>query len=147
MPNPYSGAALSASTQQCWEGQAAVVSGVYTPASVQANSAAGVTEGILVADGNLTIETRRNLEDCAVQTDKRYIHQGNMVVWGNASLQRDFSNRERDCAAITTVTTQDDAFGIYNNRVPAETFIYRPDLVVNIPSWMRRSQVYMYQEN
>ncbi|MCL2110634.1 hypothetical protein FWH30_03610, partial [Microgenomates group bacterium] len=139
MPNPYSGATLSSQTGQCWEGHSATVAGYSRPSNVATqNSAAGVTEGIFIVDGNLDIKSRESGVNCAAETDKRYIHQGSMVVWGHAEMKRDFSNRERGCV--------DDAFGIYNNRVPAETFIYRPDLVVNIPSWMRRNTVYMYQE-
>jgi len=60
-----------------------------------------------------------------------------MIVWGNARLERDFSNRERQC--------QDNSYGVYNNRVPVENFIYRPDLVRNIPDWMRATQSMIYE--
>ena len=50
---------------------------------------------------------------------------------------RDFNPRDTAC--------QGDAYGVYNNRVPIETFIYRPDLVRNTPFWMKRSSVF-YQE-
>ena len=54
-----------------------------------------------------------------------------------AGLLRDFINREGGC--------QNDLYGVYNSRVPTETFIYRPDLVRNTPDWMKRRTFY-YQE-
>ena len=66
--------------------------------------------------------------------DRRFIGQGIFAVWRQSLLLRDFNNRDRGC--------QDDTFGVFSNRVPTETFIYRPDLVRNIPFWMRDAVVH-----
>ena len=171
MPNPNLNQAVNQTlVNQCWEGQTALLNPVYcdtaggalpgcagdinatitggnTYATAGQNSAAGVTEGIFIADGDLEIFGSFRSDDAAMgidcstedtlRTDRRYIHQGSMIAWGQAYLERDFSNRERLC--------QDNTFGVYNNRVPTETFIYRPDLVKNIPDWMRMSSVFQQE--
>lgn len=173
MPNPYrpDGVIDDALIKRCWEGQTATLNnarsvwgGLPTAAAPlitdtnQTNkavtynnalkSAVGVTEGIIIANGDLTLNTYGK-EDCdpalggsaAIKTDKRYIHQGSMIIWGNAKLERDFSNRERRCDN----NYEDNSYGVYNNRVPTESFIYRPDLVRNIPDWMRAVQSMIYE--
>jgi hypothetical protein len=167
MPNPNLSQAVNQTlVNQCWEGQTALLNPVYCDTAGGAfsgctgdinttitggnlygtaaqQSAAGVTEGIFIADGDLEVFSNRRSEDfddtdCSeedmLRTDRRYIHQGSMIAWGQAYLECDFANREHLC--------QDNTFGIYNNRVPTETFIYRPDLVKNLPDWMRVVQVF-----
>jgi len=154
MPNPATpeGPIDTDLATRCWEGQSATLNGNYPPQSsywsggqVNADkvSAYGNVEGIFVADGSLIIDNvindvRYNQDDIRVcRADKRFLAQGTFITWGNVQLLRDFNNRDAYC--------QSDIYGLYNNRVPTETFIYRPDLVRHLPDWMRRSSVY-YQE-
>jgi len=75
-------------------------------------------EGIYVADDLLTVA-----QDGDINTaDRRFIGAGTFVGWGGVDLQRDL-----------------DANGggtTYNQTIPAETFIYRPDLLFNTPEEM-----------
>lgn len=139
MPAPTSSTLI----KQCWEGQSATIRGVYpknNEALSNRTSAVGAAEGIFVADGNIVVQNYGNQPSgdgdfCRV--DKRFIGQGSFVSWGTVKMLRDFSPREANC--------QNDEYGVYNSRVPTETFIYRPDLVRNTPDWMKRSST-IYRE-
>ncbi|MCL2109996.1 hypothetical protein FWH30_00165, partial [Microgenomates group bacterium] len=145
MPNPAQGGDIDMElVNQCWEGQTASVNNaayggdVGIPVSLNVGS----SEGFFMADGSVTVKSYQDLSDCGegrVWTDKQYIHQGMMVALQQLNLWRDFNNRQRGC--------QNDVYGIYNNRVPTETFVYRPDLAVNAPSWMRSATVMTGFEN
>ena len=140
MPNPRN--MTDEELTRCWEGQSATIGGQYPQNDkIKADqiSAVGNVEGIFVIDGSLTVEGYAIGSNTSgvCQVDKRFVGQGSFIAWDSVILARDFNPRDTAC--------QGDAYGVYNNRVPAETFIYRPDLVRNTPNWMKRSSVY-YQE-
>lgn len=138
MPEPTSSELI----KKCWEGQSATILGKYPDnkekdvkndqTTADKVSAIGAIEGVFVADGDLVIGTYPS-KDMLCRVDKRFIGQGSFVSWSNVKLLRSFTPRNAGC--------QNDVYGVYNNRVPIETFIYRPDLVRNTPSWMKRSFV------
>jgi len=170
MPNPRvlcpEGITNCAALSACWEGQSANLPGLFSvqeggendpdffnssmgigglARNYQHRSAVGSVEGFFLANGNFSILRFEDLTSCnasnpdpaldmtGVFTDKRFIGQGIFAAWGTSNFLRDFNQRDRGC--------QDDTHGVFNNRVPTDTFIYRPDIVRNIPFWMRRSHV------
>jgi len=170
MPNPRElcpqGITNCAALATCWERQSANLPGPFDVAAggpndpdffnssmgiggvaenQQHRSAVGSVEGFFLANGNLAILRFEDLTSCnasnpdpsldmtGVFTDKRFIGQGIFAAWGTSNFLRDFNQRDRGC--------QDDTHGVYNNRVPTDTFIYRPDIVRNLPFWMRRASV------
>jgi hypothetical protein len=76
-------------------------------------------EGVYIADGSLTIESRGE----AAGGDDRFIAEGVFVGWLGVNLDRDFS----DGASRSTE----------NNDKAVELFVYRPDLLVNMPDIMQ----------
>jgi len=131
---------------RCFEGQSATLNrggmSTYPGDARIANeiSAVGSVEGVFISDNSIIIDNvinDRQPDDDSCRVDKRFLGQGTFVAWSSVQLLRDFNNRDSKCNT--------DIYGVYNNRVPTETFIYRPDLVRNLPAWMRRSAVY-YQE-
>jgi len=76
-------------------------------------------EGIFVADGRLIIESN----DDPDSPDHKFIGAGNFIGWGGVDLQRTF---------------EDNAFGMsWHSYNPTESFIYRPDLLINTPQEMK----------
>lgn len=75
-------------------------------------------EGVYMADGTLTTATRGT----AGGGDDRFIGEGVFVGWSGVDLNRDFSDGS--------------SRSLQNNDKPAETFIYRPDFLVNMPDIM-----------
>ena len=150
MPNPR---AANVDLGVCWEGQTATLnpnfytSGLNSPdiadgvnrsinhqgiPTYQFRSAVGSVEGFFLADGDIVVQRFERGEACNPinLSDRRFIGQGIFAVWGTSNFLRDFNQRDRGC--------QDDTHGVFANRVPTETFVYRPDLVRNLPFWMRR---------
>lgn len=80
-----------------------------------ANTTANI-EGVFVADGRIIVQSDG---DGSTQ-DKRFIGEGTFVGWNGVTLERSFA--PNDAANQTT---------------PAETFRYRPDLIVNTPDTMK----------
>ena len=64
-------------------------------------------QGLYVADGNLNTETNAT-------TDNPLTFEGSMVAWGAVNLGRNLK--------------------AFNITTPGETFIYRPDLILNMPN-------------
>ncbi|MFZ5376727.1 MAG: hypothetical protein ACOZAN_03625 [Patescibacteria group bacterium] len=84
-------------------------------------------EGVFIADGTITVASDNN----ATTIDNKFIAAGTFVGWGGVNLQR---------------TYEDGSLGAANNNLsPTETFIFRPDLVVNTPASMRSAQ-FTWQE-
>jgi len=73
-------------------------------------------EGVFVADGIIQVQSYQTTPDY------KLIVAGTFVGWTGINLQRSFAN-------------QDD--NSLNNIVPAESFVFRPDLLVNTPTVMK----------
>lgn len=86
-------------------------------------------EGIFVADGNLTTESRG-----PVNGDERFIGEGTFVSWSQVNLDRNLSGDDS--------VTEDE-----NQGVPAETFIFRPDFIKNIPAGLTRPHSIWQESN
>jgi hypothetical protein len=94
--------------------------------SVAASVATANLEGVFVTDGSITTQSRG--EDTP---DKKFIGSGTFVGYSGISLNRDFS---------------DGGLGaIDNNIYAAETFLHRPDLLLNTPIEMKSAN-YHWQE-
>jgi len=76
-------------------------------------------EGIYLANGTLTVASNGN----ASLPDKKFIGAGTFVGWGGVNLARTF-----DYGVIGMA---------WHNFNPTETFIYRPDFLLNTPSVMK----------
>jgi len=63
--------------------------------------------------------------------DKRFIGAGTFVGWSGVTLSRDFDDGGARKAE--------------NNTKPVDTFVFRPDLLMNVPDKMARSS-YIWQE-
>jgi|GEM_PF-1718447 hypothetical protein len=77
-------------------------------------------EGVFVVDGLLTIEG----DDAA--TDRKFIGAGTFVGWSGVSLERNFD---------------DGTDPTLNDNAATETFIFRPDLLVNAPKTVKSAQM------
>lgn len=99
-----------------------IVSGNITVSPTLGNATLTSTtanlEGVYMADGTLTIQSRGT----SAGGDDRFIGEGVFVGWSGVNLMRDYS----DGGARSTE----------NNDKPVETFIYRPDFLVNMPDIM-----------
>lgn len=84
-----------------------------------------VVEGLYLADGTLTIEGTGSGGDC------KFVGGGSFVGWSGVNLQRDFNDGGAQSA--------------WNSQAPAELFVYRPDLIVNLPERMS-TPLYLWQE-
>ena len=80
-------------------------------------------EGVFVAQGNLTIQSKNAIGE--VPPDRKFIGSGTFVGWNNVNLDRTFN---------------DGSFGpILNNNQAIDNFIYRPDLLSNWPTKLKAS--------
>ncbi|HEX7018169.1 MAG TPA: fibronectin type III domain-containing protein [Patescibacteria group bacterium] len=93
------------------------------------DSAATNLEGIYIADGTMTVASRGS----AAGGDDRFVGAGSFIGWGGVALERDFSS-DADTSRLQESKTN-----------PSELFIFRPDLVRNIPEAMT-SPRYIWQE-
>lgn len=76
-------------------------------------------EGVFVANRSLVVESNND----PISPDKKFIGAGTFVGWTNVHLNRTF---------------EDGLFGsAWHSHNPTETFIYRPDLLVNMPDEMK----------
>jgi len=75
-------------------------------------------EGVYIADGSLTIASRGQ----AAGGDDRFVGEGVFVGWSGVNLNRDYSDGSNR--------------SLENNDKPIELFVYRPDLLVNMPDIM-----------
>ncbi|PIY80514.1 MAG: hypothetical protein COY80_02590 [Candidatus Pacebacteria bacterium CG_4_10_14_0_8_um_filter_42_14] len=89
-------------------------------------------EGVYVADGTLTVS------DYWTNTiqDLKFVGAGSFIGLSGVSLPRDF---EADDGSSPNLT------GLLNNSVPTDTFIFRPDFVLNTPELMKKS-TFTWQE-
>jgi hypothetical protein len=71
-------------------------------------------QGMFLTNKTITINRAVNPID-----EKQFVGQGMFIGWGGVSLNRDL--------------------GADNATMPAEKFIYRPDLVINAPDWFRQT--------
>jgi len=104
-----------------------IVSGDITIAdsvghSVLTNTAGNI-EGVYIADGTLTVASNGS-------DDKKFIGEGTFVGLGGVSIPRTY-----------------DEIGGNNGLYPADTFVYRPDFVKNIPEKMKRAQMLWQETN
>lgn len=76
-------------------------------------------EGVFVADDTFWTQSY------VTSPDRKFIGAGTFVGWTGVNLQRSFA------------TASDNSV---NNIVPAETFVFRPDLLVNTPKAMKGAQ-------
>lgn len=81
-------------------------------------STASNLEGVYMADGILSVLSK----GAAAGGDDRFVGEGVFVGWSGVNLGRDFSNGS--------------SRSLENNSKPVETFIYRPDFLVNMPDIM-----------
>ena len=73
-------------------------------------------EGVFIANGQIIIDSYVTTNPA----DRKFVGAGSFVGWTNVDLQRDFNNgglRKE-----------------LHNTTPTETFIHRPDFIVNVPS-------------
>jgi hypothetical protein len=86
-------------------------------------------EGMFVANGTITIKSY----NVTNPNDRKFVGAGSYVGWTNVDLQRDFGdgNKRRELHATT----------------PTETFIHRPDLLVNVPEILKRAQLTWQEVN
>ncbi|MEA2056160.1 MAG: hypothetical protein U9O78_00365 [Patescibacteria group bacterium] len=89
----------------------------HDPASTTAN-----IEGVYVADGNLIVSSR------GATRDKKFIGAGTFVGWTALNLNRDFAQ-------------ENTVYGAYNNMNPTSSFVFRPDLLINVPFAMKEAQI------
>jgi len=109
-----------------------VVSGNITIESTVGNTNANdVTtpniEGVYIANGQIITES----VGTAGGGDKPFVGAGTFVGWGGIDLGRDFDDGGQRKAE--------------NNTKPIETFIFRPDFVLNVPPEITRSS-YIWKE-
>jgi hypothetical protein len=76
-------------------------------------------EGVFVTDGIFTVEGVTGV------TDKKFIGAGTFVGWSGVDLQRSFA---------------DGTLPNLDNNAPAESFIFRPDFIINAPRSIKSSQ-------
>ena len=81
--------------------------------------------GIFIADNKIVVQKK------ATGDDKKFVGAGTFVGWQGVELERTFS--DGDLGAYRHVTT------------PTETFIFRPDFLVNTPPAMRHTDL-VWQE-
>lgn len=100
-----------------------------TAANICSNVGVAQVQGIYIAK-NITIEQSSN-DRVPVQNfncDKKFIGAGSFIASGQIELERTF----KGCGANMTPYVN------YNATHPAETFIFRPDLILNMPEWMKQ---------
>lgn len=85
-------------------------------------------EGIFVADGAITIESRG-----PVNGDERFVGEGSFISWTQVNLDRNLSG--------------DSGSGNENQGVPAETFIFRPDFIKNVPAILTKPHSIWQESN
>ncbi len=94
-------------------------SGVAGSASNTPSTATSNLEGVFIAQ-NITVQSAGTSE-----IDNKLIAEGTFVGWNSVTLERDFA---------------DEGIGATHNIYnPTETFIHRPDLVVNMPVEMKEA--------
>lgn len=81
-----------------------------------------VVEGVFLADGKITIQGISDTQDT------KFIGAGTFVGWDGVELQRSFTQ------------SGDNSL---NNQSPAETFIFRPDFVMNTPQVMKSAHFHI----
>ncbi|OGJ38334.1 MAG: hypothetical protein A2383_03695 [Candidatus Pacebacteria bacterium RIFOXYB1_FULL_39_46] len=88
-------------------------------ANVNTDSASPDTpliEGVFITDGTIWVQSY------LTNPDKKFIAAGTFVGWTGINLQRSFAKLEDNSV---------------NNTTPTETFVFRPDFMVNIPTLMK----------
>ncbi|OGJ37644.1 MAG: hypothetical protein A3A82_01895 [Candidatus Pacebacteria bacterium RIFCSPLOWO2_01_FULL_47_12] len=80
-------------------------------------------EGVFIADGILTIDAYTDDS----YAERKFIGAGSFVGWSGVNLPRNF---EAEGVPLS---------GTLNNSVPTDTFIFRPDFILNTPELMKRS--------
>lgn len=85
-------------------------------------------EGVFIADGQINIQSR---VPSTATSDLRFIAEGTLVGWSGFNLERNFFDG----------TSGEEENGLR----PTELFIYRPDLLENIPQAMKQPH-YIWQE-
>lgn len=86
-------------------------------------------EGVYIANGTINIESKGS----AAGGDDAFVGEGTFVGWTGVNLARNFAS-DADPNRIDNHQT-----------IPAETFIYRPDLVINAPDSIKTPR-YIWQE-
>jgi len=98
----------------------------------------GAIQAVVIADGTITVEANAETDKVC---DKKLIVEGTYVSWtGNIKLPRTF----KWCSYSTTAGS---AYTDYNATQPVTTFIYRPDLLLNTPTWMRNTKMVRVETN
>lgn len=102
---------------------------VPTAANICSTAGDAQVQGIYIAK-NITIEHSTS-DQVPVQNfncDKKFIGAGSFIASEQIKLKRTF----KGCGANATPYLN------YNAIHPAETFIFRPDLILNMPEWMKQ---------
>lgn len=86
-------------------------------------------EGVFISDDVLTVSSYGG----SSPTDRKFVGAGTFVGWTNVDLQRDFNNGAQRKEL--------------HKDTPTETFIYRPDFMVNTPVILQRSQLTWQEVN
>jgi hypothetical protein len=100
------------------------------------NSERGTIQGVFFANGRIVVNRNPagllgavGSQTCGANNrrlpDKKFIGEGTFVGWSGIGLYRDFDDH---CSFTRS----------WNSRSATETFIYRPDFLINVPDWMRR---------
>jgi hypothetical protein len=81
-----------------------------------------LVEGVFVSDGIIQVQSYQTVPD------HKFIAAGTFVGWTGIDLQRSYA------------TSTDNSV---NNRIPAETFVFRPDFLVNTPGIMKAAHFHI----
>jgi hypothetical protein len=79
-----------------------------------------IVAGLYIADGQIIVASNPG-------NDLKFVGEGSFIGWGGVDMNREFTPKSN------------------NNTVPAETFRFRPDFMVNVPERMTRP-IYLWQE-
>jgi hypothetical protein len=87
---------------------------------VASNSLQPNIEGVFIANGRIILQS-------AGSDDKKFVGAGSFVGWSGVDLKRTFEKGQLG--------------RIRNNTTPVETFIYRPDFLLNTPELLKSTEM------
>ncbi|MCB9813646.1 MAG: Ig-like domain-containing protein [Pseudomonadales bacterium] len=93
-------------------------------------------EGVFVADGSINVKGYSDdpINDDTLK-DNKFVGAGTFVGWSGINLTRDYEN------------TNDITDKQLNNLNPIETFIFRPDFNINVPTIMMKPSIVWQEVN
>jgi hypothetical protein len=90
-----------------------------------------LVEGVYISDGTIAVQSNKT-DPTDLGTDVQFVGEGIFVGWAGVGLKRDLGE-----------DTDGGGPDQGNNDMPAEKFVYRPDLVLNAPEEFLSTQVRM----